>query len=448
MVEHYLGEETFRRGVHNYLDAHRYGNATAEDFWGAQTSASGKPVDKIMESFVAQPGVPLLRFSAPNGGTVSVQQSRFFLTPGSGNTQQSWTIPICLKGSPCQVITPGAGTLHVSGSLPFANADAKGYYRSEYDPATLRSVIAGAASLKAPERINLIGDRLALMRAGQSSAGDYLDLVAALRNDPNAEVLAQAFSGINTIDERVADDAQRRQLREWIRREFAPVYAALGPAPEHEDQHAAQRRLALFQVLGYAGDPAVLSQAHDLAVRFLQGDTSASPEFASAGLGVATIRGDAALYDQVLQFQKTTQNPSKKTQALFTLASFDDPALVQRTLDYVTSGEVRNQDSWIPIAIELSRYQTRAVAWQYVKTHWDRVHAQFTMSSGNQVVGATGSFCSAADRADVQQFFAEHKVDASERALRNALQAIDSCVQFRGTQNPKLTQWLATQTGQ
>src|ERR1035441_10457550 len=38
MVENYLGEETFRKGVHNYLAAHLYSNATAEDFWGAQTA--------------------------------------------------------------------------------------------------------------------------------------------------------------------------------------------------------------------------------------------------------------------------------------------------------------------------------------------------------------------------------------------------------------------------
>ena len=35
-----------------------YGNATAEDFWNAQTAASKKPVDKIMSSLIAQPGVP------------------------------------------------------------------------------------------------------------------------------------------------------------------------------------------------------------------------------------------------------------------------------------------------------------------------------------------------------------------------------------------------------
>ncbi len=82
MVENYLGEETFRKGVHAYLAAHEYGNATAEDFWNAQTEVSHKPVDKIMESLVAQPGEPILEFGAPAAGQVPVAQSRFFLSPG------------------------------------------------------------------------------------------------------------------------------------------------------------------------------------------------------------------------------------------------------------------------------------------------------------------------------------------------------------------------------
>ena len=38
MVENWVGEETFRKGVQAYLAAHLYGNATAEDFWNAQTA--------------------------------------------------------------------------------------------------------------------------------------------------------------------------------------------------------------------------------------------------------------------------------------------------------------------------------------------------------------------------------------------------------------------------
>ena len=97
-VENYLGEETFRKGVHAYLAAHEYANATAEDFWNAQTAASHKPVDKIMESLVAQPGEPLLTFGEPANGKVSVAQKRFFLSPSiQPDPAQKWTLPVCFK---------------------------------------------------------------------------------------------------------------------------------------------------------------------------------------------------------------------------------------------------------------------------------------------------------------------------------------------------------------
>ena len=80
-VENYLGAETFRKGVHAYLAAHVYANATAEDFWNAQTATSHKPVDKIMDSLVAQPGEPSSTFGAPAAGKVAVAQQRFFLSP-------------------------------------------------------------------------------------------------------------------------------------------------------------------------------------------------------------------------------------------------------------------------------------------------------------------------------------------------------------------------------
>ena len=45
--------------------------------------------------------------------------------------------------------------------------------------------------------------------------------------------------------------------------------------------------------------------------------------------------------------------PSCRRAALRLLAEFEDPALVQRSLDYAASGKVRNQDAAIQFAIAL-----------------------------------------------------------------------------------------------
>ena len=138
MVENYLGEETFRQGVHNYLAAHLYANATAEDFWNAQTENSHKPVDKIMESLVAQPGVPGLTFGEPQNGKVEISQQRFFLSPSDkGEGPETWALPVCFKAaegsSKCEVLSAKKQSLDVpEAPFLFANAGGKGYYRSTY----------------------------------------------------------------------------------------------------------------------------------------------------------------------------------------------------------------------------------------------------------------------------------------------------------------------------
>src|SRR3954470_3100957 len=96
MVESYLGEQAFRAGVNDYLKAHAYGNAAAEDFWGAMSHASGKPVDRIMQSYVTQAGVPLVSLKEKCEGKkteVALEQQRFFynkeaLDAGSGEVWQ------------------------------------------------------------------------------------------------------------------------------------------------------------------------------------------------------------------------------------------------------------------------------------------------------------------------------------------------------------------------
>ena len=71
MIERYVGAEPFRKGVNAYLQAHAYGNAAAPDFWTAIASASGKPVDQIMPTFVNQPGVPLVSVRSRCGETTA-----------------------------------------------------------------------------------------------------------------------------------------------------------------------------------------------------------------------------------------------------------------------------------------------------------------------------------------------------------------------------------------
>jgi aminopeptidase N len=456
MVESYLGKEVFRQGVHNYLQAHLYANATAEDFWNAQTANSHLPVDKIMSSFVTQPGVPLLTFSERQASSVPVMQSRFFLSSAVANKKgQGWTVPVCLKtnGQPtCRVLTPEDASLPMDTGAPifYANAGGKGYYRTAYTRPQFNAILAKVeTALTPPERIGLLGDSWALAASGRSSIGDYLDLVMELKQDPNAAVLDTVQKKIEVIDSNIATKGDRAELAAVLRRQFEPVYAALGIPAKKESFDRQQLRGILFQLLGDAEDPTVLSQAQQLTTRVFdvnhKKDKTLDATLADAAVLVSANNGDHALYEKVLAVSRNSSDPGEQTDALRTLARFRDPALVRRTLDYVASGAVRNQDSWAVLVALLKDRETRDQTWTYIQKNWDKVHAQLTVSSGAEVVGATGSFCTVRQRDEVAGFFADHKVDATERTLAKAIDSINDCVQLRDSQELNLHQWLASQ---
>ena len=299
MVENYLGEETFRQGVHTYLVSHLYANATAEDFWNIQKATSHKPVDKIMESFVAQPGVTLITLTGDGKATIDAIQSRFYLDPslrprsvGANKTKtQTWTIPICYKsrvGPNCRLLP---GNAHSSNrvsdsSFLFADANGRGYYRAIYPKPLYESIVARVEDALTPEeRLSLLGDEWALMHSGFGTVGDYLDLVAAVKNDSSDIVLGAALEKLKTIETRIANDRERQHLRAWIRREFAPIYQSFGPTAELEPQDKHRLRILLFGVLGSSGDPAIIAESRAIAEKFIADPGSVYPEISQPAHG-------------------------------------------------------------------------------------------------------------------------------------------------------------------
>ncbi|MDP9038504.1 MAG: ERAP1-like C-terminal domain-containing protein [Acidobacteriota bacterium] len=450
MVENWIGEEVFRRGVHEYLAAHLYGNATAEDFWNTQTRVSGLPVDQVMRSFVEQPGVPVVSLGEAGPGGVPVRQSRLLLPGEAGGDPtagESWTLPLCFKSSGCRVISPATLAISVEpDTLLFADAADKGYFRTNYTARQMDALRPQVETrLTAPERIGLLSDRWALMRCGMGSVGDYLDLAFAVKTDSNATVIDTALGKVEAVGNIIASGEDRVRLNAVIRSEFGPVYAALAGSGR-KDRDGGELRSTLYEVLGEAGDPGVLAQAQKITADLFAGRRPADASVADASVALTARHGDSGMYDKMMAVAQTATDPGLKADALHLLTRFDEPLLVIRTLEYAVSDEVRSQDSWTLIALLLERRETQDLAWQYLEQHWTAVSRKLTVNAGAKIVEASGSFCSTGKRDNVQQFFTTHPV-ASERTLRKSLESIAGCMRLREAQEPRLRQWLDAHAG-
>ena len=455
MVENYLGEQQFRKGVHNYLQAHLFGNATAEDFWNAETAASGKPVNRIMASFIDQPGVPLLTFNEPANGKVAVAQSRFFLSPAAqrkhaADRQQSWTIPVCIKGAQttdCPLLADAQGTLPVPQSpIFFADARAQGYYRSVYPEQAYNRLAASVETALTPsERISLLGDAWAQVHAGKANVGRVLDLAASTRGDADSEVLDTVESDLSTMETSLAaSPAERALFEKWVRDTYKPELAKLGSPAPGDSPEKEWLRADLFAIVGEIGrDPDTIAEAGRMTGEYLNNPDSVDPNLQPAALQIAAQNGDAALFDKLQHVYESANDPQRSEQALSLLAAFRNPALTDRALAFAASGKVKNQDSLFIFSRALAGADTRDAAWQYIRGNWPAVSGQLTEMNGGRIVSSAGSFCSAEKATEVKQFFTTHPVHASARALGRAESEINDCEEFRSLQEANLKGWLA-----
>ena len=462
MIEGYLGDEVFRNGVNVYLEHHAYGNATSEDFWTAITTASGKPIDRILPTFVNQVGVPLLNVGLrcdEGPPQLTVTTERFFTDPAMAKVARgtpNWQVPLCIKTSDsaahCDVSGgPLANVPLATATCPrwaFVNTGAYGYFRTAYTPALLRAMAPDIASrFTEPERLTIIGDEWALVRAGRHSVADYLTLAAGFTKEHSSGVFEELSSRLTFIHDYLTTNATRPKYEQWVRSLVGPLYRELGiNASPADDDDTLALRADVIRTLDLSGnDPALATEARAALSQLLSGKAPIDASAAAAVAGVAARHGNQELFDRLLAAAQHATSPSERNRYLFALGAFEDPTVVDRGLNFATTADLRSQDTSLYVRAFLNNPAARDRTWAFVKQHWPVLGPKLTIAGGDlTLVEALGSFCDARSRDDIREFFRTHKLPAASRALDQTIERINNCVAMKSGQSDAVATWLET----
>lgn len=90
MLESVVTPASFQKGVTNYLNSHKYGNAVTQDLWDEIQTVVGNTlnVTEFMDTYTVQMGYPILETKV-NGNTYTFTQKRFLKDYDSATTQKS-----------------------------------------------------------------------------------------------------------------------------------------------------------------------------------------------------------------------------------------------------------------------------------------------------------------------------------------------------------------------
>ncbi len=461
MLEGFLGEDRFRDGIRLYMRRHREANATADDLWAALSESSGQPILEMANGWIRQTGYPLVSLAvqrSQGGALAELRQRRFFAEPGAAGRAPStrWLVPVVLR------FRDAAGVkeqrvllsdevvrvpLNATGEVAWCigNAEARGFYRTAYDADGLARLFPAVGELRPAERVALLSDSWALVRAGEAPISGFLDLVASLRHETDHVVLDELVGRLSLIEHRFLAEADRGRFAAFVGDLFGDAAQALGwgGAGAGEDDETRLRRAVLLRALVLlARDPAQVAEAEAR----LPGAGAAAeldPNLLDTVVTAAARNADEARFEDLRTRARADADPAAKRRYLHALARVESPGLAARAVELALSDDVPMQDFSSYVGVLLGNRATREAAFRLVRDRWTETRAKADSPMIlRRLVEGLGALPERRHADEVKAFLAAHPIEGARQAIAQTLERMQMDSDLRDRLLGPVGAWL------
>jgi len=408
MIEAYIGEGAFQKGIRQYLSNHAYSNASGNELWNTLEKCSNKPVQKIMSAWIQQPGYPMLTIKVSDG-KLTLHQERFLL---SGASEEGvWPIPITLEinGRPQSILMDSSEQIldtTVIKSLK-VNVDRTGFYM-------IRCIgsedLLWNSKLSAIDQWGTVSDAFAFLLSGKIAFPDYMKLLkrfaTCVEYLPLHEISDQLSSLYTIARPRISDFSRtfHRSQLDMLR--------------EKTDENALVLREAVASRLTLVDD----TYSHELATKFR--DYDVVPPDMKQAVALAYARSTEE-YDSLLAAYRKINSDEDKIRLLTAMTSFRTASLVSQTLDFTLTTEVKRQDTRLILVTATANPDARNTIWKWLQENIGKLQELY---EGTGIL--SGTFLSIIPILgigrveDMKTFFTRHKISGAEVGISAGLEKL------------------------
>jgi aminopeptidase N len=467
MLERWLGESVFRKGVRDYIKKHAWKNVKADDLLKELDRASGIEVAKVAATFLERPGVPSLfvNVDCSKGtalelyqmpwrplGAVTAGQSE-----GPAKPEAPWMVPVCMvveghNGKVCATVGRDRSTQRLESRCPsyvYPNADEAGYFRYALGERQLASLTRNLGKLDTENRIGLVANLWAQTRAGQVAPDVLLGTLPLLDRETNRYVVEQVIATLQGMSDALVDDPARTAFRQYVAARLSGQKRTLGWEPDgakpETDEQALLRRSVLFAMGELAEDDATLREADRYARAWLKDPASVRGEIAQIALELSSRRAGEERLEALRAAAKGAKTQADRVLALRAMGGFDDPVVLRKALDLLLTPELKLSEHLHILRAAGAHRASRKVVYGWVKEHWDLLRTKLPGDRARGLVSTSAGLCTRADVEDARAFFPAHTagLEGVKRPLDQALEAAGLCLALREHGSLAVTRYLS-----
>ncbi len=457
MLENFLGESAFRKGIRQYLAEHEFGNSTTADLWNALAAVSGQPIKALAQGWTEQPGFPVVMARTGEVGgreIVTMNQERFTVQYPDATPLQ-WIVPVALMDT-ARPNAPAFALLNrKTTSVPFGatnsviklNAGGAGYYVTAYEPdqfATLREVIT---NLPAADRLNLLDDTWLMVQGGRASSTDYLDLAESLKGDTTYQVLSQIIGVLTTIDGLEQGEPGREAFRKFACGWLRPQLDRVGWEPRvNEPVSDRLLRSQVLSTLGNFGDQAVIHEAQARFAAFLKDPKTLPPDLRAPVFMLAGRYGERGTYDALHDLARGAKGTEERQLYYRAMAGALDGDLAMLTLSISLTDETIPQERTYFVSQVASLGEHQDMAWDFARRHMPELLAQVeSFRRNNYVPGIMSSFSDASRADELEAYVKDNIGEGGMAKARETAEAIRLKAALKERELPLIDKWVAAQ---
>jgi len=442
-IQGYIGDENFRNGLQHYLKTFEYGCAASHHLWESFEAVSKEPISDMMQSWINQPGYPIVTVCRKDRQLL-LKQSRFTYLPN--DFSQQWLVPITLRliseAGTTQLLTvllDGAEKtveLNADTAAYKVNAGQTGFYRVKYEDEKNMAELGRHVqdkSLPPEDRWGLQNDLYALVKSGAASLDDYLDFLVWYKAEdaylPIAGIAENLFSAYL-----VMNDDRRRKISIWAVPRYEKILARIGyePAPEEDHPTARLRDQLIWDAALYGSEP-TLEFAHDRFKSLLAGDAVHS-DIQKSVMQAGALAGDHQVFDWFDRRLQASQIEHERLNMLAALGCFKDKDVIIRTQQYILDA-VPPRNQFLPVVALCANPYAIDLMWDWYVAKLERIE-QFHPMLYERVIAAIIPTAGVQRADEIKAFFADYiKKKANARdVIRLSLERLEINLRMRNGQ--------------
>ena len=433
MLENYVGEPNFQKGLKKYLSDFKYKNAKGQDLWDAIGKASGMPVTTMINTWLKQPGFPLVEINQ-DGNNLKIKQKRYLLESDKKFSKGLWSIPLSL-GLEKETSKTLFSKKSMSVKLPkntigfVANYGRKGFYRVKYDEGILLDLkmLVDQKRIPSIDRWAIQNDLFSLCVSGDEQVRNYLDFSDAYFDEDSYLASVNVAHNLASLYFRAFDEKFIEEIRSYAINYFRKILSNLGWEPQKSDKHTdALLRTFTIAVLGKMNDDAVTVEAIKKYHKFLKSPSSLSPDLIETICSIAAWNGNSKTFAELKKLYTNAKTMEEKLRFLGAMCGFQDKKLLVRTLNFSQTSEVRSQNMQLPIMKVAGNPYGEKVLWPWLKKNWKNINKKVGHGNPlfNRIVASIAGVADDSMENEIKLFFKNNPTPGTERTQSQTLERI------------------------